>query len=310
MYKLILIFSLVTTFTISKAGGLTNINWITNNSGSWFDADNWEEGVVPFDGVDVRFGVTDIDLSRDEVDINNFSNGVSLPNSLLRLERKITFNDGSPLGDPLLADDGMVFDLMNINGDGGAAVIFNVPVVADTMTSNRHGGVFNREITVNNILSESQHQDDWQINAAATGPINYILIDENRGADGDSIDGSFAINSDLQINQVEHDWGHMMIGLNATVEVKHYLYFEYVNEAENNRINPISIDGSLNVNVFVIYDTALNTFSDLEPGSYGSTGNETTDFQTDFIFGEGVLVVNLSDAVFSDGFEPDVNLQD
>lgn len=288
---------------LAESGGIANFNWVTDNSGSWFDVNNWEEGFVPEGDLDVRFGVADGDNSRDEVDIDNFPSGVNLPDTLVRFERKITFVDSSALGDPSLADDGLVFDTMNLNGSGGGAVIFNVPVTADTMTSNRHGGVFNREITVNTILAESGHQDQWQINASATGVINYLLIDENRGPDGGNTDGFFQINSDLELNWVDHVWSAMRIGPESLTTVNTYVYFDYTNQQENNNINPITIDGTLSVGVFNIYDIANNITTGLEIGTYGSADNQDADFQTDFITGDGLLVVTVGDLIFKNSFD-------
>ncbi len=288
---------------IAESGGVANFNWVIDNSGSWFDANNWQEGFVPESDLDVRFGVGSDDLSRDEVDIDNFSSGVNLPDTLVRFERKMTFVDSSAMGDPLLADDGLVFDTMNLNGKGGGAVVFNVPVTADTMTSNRHGGIFNREITVNTILAESAHQDKWEINASATGVINYLLLDENRGPDGGNVESFFQINSDLEFNMVDHVWNHMRIGADSLTSVNTYVYFDYTNQQDNNNINPITIDGTLTVGIFNIYDVANGSTIGLDIGSYGSIDNQGVDFQTDFITGDGLLLVTVGDLIFSDGFD-------
>jgi|GEM_PF-5051597 len=311
MYKLILNLSLIITFATCHAGELSEINWVTGNDGSWFDSNNWVELEVPFDGVEVRFGVGDNDNSNDEVNIDNFSNGVNLPNSTLRLERKVTFSDQSALGNPQLADDGMFFDVMAINGAGGIGVTFNVPVTADAMTSNRHGGVFNREITVNSILAESRHQDKWIINAGATKPINYILIDENRDADGGTVDGFFKINSDLIIDQLDFVWGSLQIGpdVDVTIDVLNVSIFS--NQAENNNISPLVI--AANSSVFVsslkLMDVANNEVTVVSNGSYGSEDNTETDFTTPLIVGEGVMVV-CDLPIFADGFESDPTIDD
>lgn len=288
---------------LAVSGVIANFNWVIDNSGSWFDVNNWEEGFIPEGDLDVRFGVDDNDLSRDEVGIDNFSNGVNLPNTRVRFERKITINDSSAMGDPLLADDGLVFDTMNLNGAGGGAIIFNVPVTADTMTSDRHGGVFNREVTVNTILAESAHQDKWEINASATGVINYLLLDENRGPDGGNVESFFQINSHLELNWVDHVWNHMIIGADSLTSVNTYIYFDYTNQQDNNNINPITLDGTLTVGIFNIYDIANDSTIGLDIGSYGSIDNQDADFQTDFITGDGLLLVTVGDLIFNDGFD-------
>ena len=308
MYKIILCLSLIISFTISSSEGISNINWISNNSGSWFDVNNWEEATVPIDGDEIRFGVNDNDNSVDEVDVDNFSNGVNLPNSKIRLERKITFSDASALGDPLLADDAMVFDVMQINGAGGRGIIFNVPVTAHTMSSDRHGGVFNREITVENILAESKHQDQWQINAGATKPVNYILIDENRDEDGGTVDGSFKINSDLIIKQLDFIWGSFQIGTDVSVRIDELNVSIFANQPENNNISPmvIGVNSIVLVESLTLFDVANQEMIVAENGSYGSLDNTNTEFTTPLIVGEGILIV-CQQSIFANGFDSDTS---
>ncbi|WP_395374752.1 hypothetical protein [Marinicella sp. W31] len=293
----------LSTLSLLQAGDTTN--WVSDNNGSWFDDNNWVEGFVPSDGIDVAFGIVNPNNNRDQVDIDNAGNGVILPNSEIRFERKITFSDASANGDPLLADDGLAFQNMRINGAGGAAVVFNVPVTADTVSSNRHGGIFNREINIKNILAVSQHQDRWQINASAIAPISYLLIDESRGPDGDTLDGAFRVNSDLEFNRLEHVWGRMRIAESIFVEVATYLYTDHTKQLENNNINPIFINASaiLRVADFIIYDKENDVITRQEKGSYGSLDNEDVDFQVDFIIGEGQLIVHDDDVLFADGFD-------
>jgi hypothetical protein len=293
----------------SIAVGATSVRWISNSNGSWHDPVNWVDGSVPSDGDSVGFGLNENDLQFEEIDINDAGTGVFLPNSVLRIERKMTFSDTSGGGDPALADDGMTFDVVQANGTGGSPVVFNVPVTADTISSNRHGAVFNREITVHTILARSQHQDRWQINASATLPIVYLIIDEQRGPDGDSIDGSFAINSNLSIEQVDQVWGRMIVGAESLVSVGNYLFFNYANQTENNNINPITLDGNLQVKTFSVFDIALESISDLGVGTYGRPGNENATFEVEFISGDGLLIVR-PDEVFFHGFESDAPLDE
>ena len=244
----------------------------------------------------------------DEVDVDNASNGVILPNSTIRLERKINFSDASALGDPLLADDTLHFDTMAINGAGGRGVIFDVPVTAVTMTSNRHGGVFNREITVNNILATSAHQDNWQINAGATKPINYILIDENRDADGGTVDGSFEINSDLIIRQLDFVWGSLQMGADIEVRIDELNVSVFANQTENNNISPLRIGANSVVRVesLALFDVANEELIVAENGSYGSEENSNTEFNTPLIVGEGILIV-CQQSIFANGFDSDTS---
>jgi hypothetical protein len=287
----------------AKRGGL--VRWISNSNGNWHVAANWLDGAVPFDGDSIGFGVGEGDLQIETADTNNAGNGVTLPNSILQIERKMIFSDASAGGDPALADDGMSFDTIQANGVGGVPVVFNVPVAAVTLSSNRHGAVFNREITAAQILALSQHQDRWQINASATAPIGLLRINENRGPDGDSVDGSFAINSNLSIDRLEHVWGRLIVGSDAVVSVERYFYLSYVNAAQNNNINPITLDGVLTVETFTVSDNALLTADDLDLGTYGRVGNASADFEVDFIAGDGLLTVIGGPQVFFDGFESD-----
>ena len=296
----------VSTFTAVQAGGFLNLNWVSNSNGNWFDQGNWVESLVPEDGDSVRFGLVNPDFAVENVDIDNGGAGINLPNSTLRIERKVNFSDASAGGDPELADDGMVFDIIRINGSGGRGVIFDVPVTANQVSSNRHGGIFNREIAINEILATSGHQDNWQINASATQPVNYILVDENRGPDGDTINSAFNINSDLEVRLLEHVWSRVRIGVNAFVEVDRYVYNSFINQAEDNNINPLTINGTLRVEDFIVFDVASETSVGLEIGTYGSLDNENTDFQTNFINGDGMLIVHDDDVLFRDGFESSV----
>ncbi len=279
----------------------SNIMWINESNGSWYDNNNWEGGLIPSAGDDVFFEQGN--LAIETVDVNNGGLGVNSPDNQLRIERKVIFNDNRAPGDPSTADDGMVFNLIQANGRGGQGVTFNVPVIANTITSNRHGAIFNREITVNEILARSAHQDKWQINAGSTDPIQYIEIDQNRGPDGSAITSFFAIRSDLEVEYMTQVWGTLRVREGITTEVNEYLYFDYTAQEENNNINPIQLAGELIVDRFLIMDVHSNTLTFLAPGTYGSLDNQSTDFQVDFITRDGVLTVVSGEFVFANGFE-------
>ncbi len=286
----------------AQSGGPEDtITWINDSNGSWFDINNWVGGQVPEAGNDVFFESGN--LAVETIDIDNGGDGVMHPGRLLRIERKVTFNDDSALGAPLAADEAMVFDRIQANGRGGRGVTFNVPVVANTITSNRHGAKFNREITVNEILARSEHQDKWEINAGSTAPIQYIELDQNRGPDGDTISSFLAIQSDLEVVDLNHIWGTLRIKEGVTALVNEYFYFDYTNRDENNNINPIQLAGEMLVDRFVVFDVENGDLFFLDPGTYGSLENQTTDFQVDFITRGGVLNVVSGEFVFTDGFE-------
>jgi hypothetical protein len=176
------------------------------------------------------------------------------------------------------------------------------------MTSNRHGSIFNREITVDNILAESSHQDQWQINAGATKPINYVLIDENRDEDGGTVDGSFKINSDLIIKQLDFVWGSLQIGADVLVRIDALNVDVFANQAENNNISPIVIGANSVVIVesLTLFDVANKEFIVAENGSYGSEENSNTEFNTPLIVGEGILIV-CQQSIFANGFDSDTS---
>lgn len=284
------------------AGGDTPL-WISNASGSWFDAANWVLGITPEPGLGPSFGDgLGFEDPTDVVDIDNGGNGVSQPGDTLRVFDKVQFVDGGAGGDAALADDGMVFDQMRLDGAGGQPVIFDVPVTARLLESVRHGAVFNREISVTEIVARSKHQDKWEINGGTTGSIGRMLLDEARGPDGDTIDGAVTVNASLQVNLLEHVWGNLRVGPKAQVVVDHYVYNNYRALSENNNINPIHIDGILRAARFTMVDLATETESDLAVGTHGRISHPGADFEHEFITGEGLLVVR-SNQIFRNSFE-------
>lgn len=284
----------------AQSGGHEDtVTWINDSNGSWFEGSNWIGGQVPESGNDVLFESGN--FAVETVDIDNGGDGVNHAGRLLRVERKVTFNDGSALGDPLAADEAMVFDRIQANGSGGQGVTFNVPVAANSITSDRHGAKFNREITVGEILARSRHQDQWEINAGSTAPIQYIEMDQNRGPDGGSINSTLSIQSNLEVVNLSHVWGAVRVSGGNTVLVDEYLYFDYTNLEENNNITPIQLAGHMKVLSFSILDVESNQLFYLLDGTYGSLENQTTDFQVGFITQGGVLTVGES--IFADGFE-------
>ena len=283
------------------AGGSTTL-WISNTSGSWFDDANWVGGDAPEPGVGVQFGNGGFEDPIDVVDLENGGNGVSQPADTLLINDKVRFIDSSAGGDAAFADDGMVFDTVRVDGAGGAAVIFDIPVSATTVLSQRHGAVFNREISVAEIRAVSGHQDRWQINGGVTGSIARVLLDENRGPDGDTIDGFMALNSTLAIELFDHVWGRLRVGSGAFAAVGTYIYSDYTGRDEFANINPIRIDGTLLANQFTVFSVASETASDLPEGSHGGIGHPTANFEQEFISGDGLLIVQ-PDGLFQNGFE-------
>jgi len=191
---------------------------------------------------------------------------------------------------------------LELNGEGGDTVTFNIPVNANTMISTRHGGVFNREITVDTILSESRHQDKWEINAGATSPINLIEVNENRGSDGGNTDGYFEINSDLEIINYRHIWGRLKVGTESLVTISKLTYWDYTNQLKNNNINPIELEGDIKTNIVYFYDVENETTTILPEGTYGRLGHPMVDNEVDWIIsGDGTI--EIIDLVFANSFE-------
>jgi len=285
----------------SKAGDQQAV-WVSNAQGSWFDPNNWVDALTPASGRNVRFGVSSFEDPLDEVDIDNDGGSIVQPGDMLIVNDKVRFFDGSAAGDPSLADDGLIFDAIRLDGQGGEAVIVDVPLTARSIRSSRHGAILNREITVTEILAQSEHQDRWQINAGATHPVARLLLDENRGPDGDTIDGQFAVNSSLQVAHVDQVWGRLVVASDVTLSVDRYVHYDYTDQPEHSNINPIRIDGTLSVDRFTVFSVATETVGDLPPGLHGRIGHPSAEFEQVFISGDGLLIV-VGDSLFNDRFE-------
>lgn len=261
-------------------------NWdIPNfpNSGSWHNPAVWLEGSVP---VNTQSAAIAACCGENDVDIDNAGAGVNLPGSAIRFDNKTNLLDLSG------TDDAFVADTIAFNGAGGGKVDVFVPVTANTFSSNRHGAAFNREFTVTNIHARSGHQDRWDVNVSPTGTISYVDLDENRGTDGGSIDGYFAFNANASVTTMDHTWSNLRVGTGATLTVDTLTYWDYTNQASNNNINPITLDGDMNVATFNVFDVNSSLTGPLANGTYGRIGNLTVDFQVPFITGgDGTLTV-------------------
>jgi hypothetical protein len=220
-------------------------------------------------------------------DIDNGGNGVNMPSSLLDIGRGV-YLDGSAGGDPSLADDGIVADVINFNGAGGSAPIMNVPVTANEFKSNRHGARFFREITVSNIWANSSHQDKWEINASPTGPITFVQLDENRGSDGGSIDWYFQFNADTTVTTLEHVWSSLRVGAGSTLSVGLYDYTDWTTAGTdpNTNLNPVVLDGNMTASTFTMNDVNQGV------GTWGRIGSGA-DTEVEWITGDGLLTVPI-----------------
>jgi hypothetical protein len=272
-------------------------NWDNNLPGgatySWFNGANWlgTPGGVPVNGNTVDL---EVDNTSRTYDIENGGAGVALSSSTIDIGRG-TYVDGNGVGntDPLNANEGIVGGTIRFNGAGGASPTINVPVTASIVSSNRHGAVFNREITIDQLLARSGHQDHWQINVSPTKVIDYVDLDENRNADGDSIDGNVAFNADTSVTLLDHTWSRLIVGAGATLTVDTLKHWDYANNlAPNNNINPMTLNGDLVVTTFEVYDIGLDSSTFLAPGTYYGPNGSGPGTQVDFITnGSGTLTV-------------------
>ena len=255
----------------------------------WHVASNWVStpGGIPTDGMSVfvRGGDSSVNPPLYTVMDLDIGTGVSLPNSAIRFDTRKT--DIVSTGGGTLAVDTIAF-----NGAGGYAPGVYVPVIANTFSSNRHGAKFNATITVTNIHARSGHQDKWEINVSPTGTIAYVDLDENRNADGGSIDGFFEFNADTTVTLLDHTWSNLRVGAGATLTVGTLNYWDYTGKATDNNINPITLNGDLTVTTFDTYDVAADSHSQLAAGTYGRIGNTSVDNQVAWITsGDGTLTV-------------------
>ena len=271
---------------------------------SWFDTTKWftdapsypnaqtPNNAVPTNGQSVAHTGSCCN-PEPFVDINNGGLGVNLPASSIRFDAKTNLVDSSA-GDVsalpgsynfAAVDDTLVANVIAFNGAGGAANDVYVPVIANTFTSNRHGANFWAPITVDTILANSGHQDKWSINVSPTGPLTYIDLDENRGADGDSIDGHFDVNADLTVATLDHVWSRLVVGAGATLTVGTYNLSDYSgNAAPNNKPNQIQLNGDMIVDTFMFggVDQGTGTWGDRDSGA---------DHPVLWITGDGLLTV-------------------
>jgi hypothetical protein len=182
-----------------------------------------------------------------------------------------------------MVDDALVAKTIAFNGAGGRANDIYVPVVANTLTSNRHGAALNAPITVETILAGSGHQDKWQINASPTAPLTLIELDENRGPDGGNTDGVFQVNADLSTATLNHIWSRLIVGTGATLSVGTYNVTDYSeNPAPNNNTPPLVLDGDMIVETFHFGDVKQ------EDGTWGAVGSGA-DNEVTWISGDGIL---------------------
>jgi len=259
--------------------------------GSWFNPSVWVEGSVPVNGQSVAINKC---CAQNDVDIDNGGAGVSLPASAIRFDNKTNLLDLSG------ADDAFIAASIAFNGAGGGEVDVHVPVTANTFTSNRHGAHFHAPFTVNTILANSGHQDKWEINVSPTGTITYIDLDENRGPDGDTIDGYFAFNADTTVTTMDHTWSNLRVGAGATLTVGALTYWSYLYEGSPHNVNPITLNGDMNVTTFNVFDMETSTVFTLDPGTYGRIGLSEVDNEVEWITsGDGVITVIPEPSAFA-----------
>lgn len=269
----------------------------------WFTDSNHPQsnplGRAPLDGDTVIFPNSCCN-PEPFVSIDNGGAGVNLPTSSITFDNNKTNLFDLSAGDLsdvnggsynfALVDDGIIVDTIAFNGGGGAPQDVFVPVTANTFTSNRHGARIFMPFDVNEILARSGHQEKWEFHASPVDTIGFVELNENRGPDGGNIDGNpgFQIFADMDVTTLDHIWMRLQVEAGATLTVEEYNYSDYTNKSSNNAINPLELEGELNVTTFniLIRDDAngiANQF-ELAPGTY--TANDLT-----FLTGAGTLNV-------------------
>ena len=269
---------------------------------SWFDQTKWFTDVadpqtpnnaIPADGQSVAH-TNSCCNPEPFVDIDNAGAGVNLPSSAIRFDAKTNLLDSSA-GDLTdvaggsydfgMVDDALIADTIAFNGAGGANNDVYVPVVANTLTSNRHGAILRMPFTVDTILARSSHQDRWVINASPTAPLTLIELDENRGPDGGNIDGSFTVNADLTTATLTHVWSRLVVGSGATLTVGTYNLSDYSTApAPNNNPAPLVLDGEMVAESFNFGEVAQSD------GTWGAI-DSGADNEVSWISGDGLLTV-------------------
>ena len=281
---------------------------------SWFDTSKWftddprptdpdiglqtPNNAIPTDGQSVAH-TNSCCNPEPFVSIDNGGNGVNLPSSAIRFDAKTNLFD-SGAGDLTdlaggsydftMVDDGLVADTVAFNGAGGAANDIYVPVVANTLTSNRHGARFFAPITVTTILARSSHQDRWEINASPAATIDSVVLDERRGPDGGNIDGSFSFNADTSVTTLDHVWSRLRVGAGANLTVDTFNYTFYTNQVDNNADNPIVLDGDMLVATFNMIDIVDGVPVEQADGTWGAVGSGA-DNEVSWITGDGLLTI-------------------
>ncbi|MFC3194690.1 hypothetical protein ACFODZ_10615 [Marinicella sediminis] len=281
-----------------------DINWVEDMSGDWFNNTNWVQDQVPLPGDRVLFTDSQIFDPPLEVNIDNAGLGVVQFNDSLLLNDKIVFVDASAGGQPEDVDDGLFFDVIQANGGGGVEVVFNVPVTANLMSSIRHGAVFNQPFSIDVIEAISKHQDKWQLNAPGITPIKRLFIDEDRGPDGDTIDGFFQINADQTINDLELVWGSLQVGPDVTLTIGHLIYHVFTEQPDNNNLSPIIIgeNSRIQVEKLSLIDVLSGDVITTENGTLGSADNPDVDINSPIVEGAGIIVV-CGPSIFANNFD-------
>jgi len=262
---------------------------------AWFDARNWNDvggdptGDIPVDGAG-NVVYLDADNVERTYDIEHGGVGVHLPNATIIFGRGLLIDSS---GD----DDEIVGDTIRVNGAGGVAPVFDVPVTANLLTSNRHGAVFNVSPTIGSIEAQGHHQQKWVFNAAPTAAIASIRIADTDKR-GDVHDDNFTVNVDMATRAFDLEWGRITVGAGATFDVgnlqitfdDHWL----VRNGGEGVQNQIILHGDMAADAltFENIDTENNvTLNPQARGTYGRIGRSGVDYNVDWIAGDGTLTV-------------------
>ena len=256
----------------------------------WFAASSWDmpDG-IPTDGVG-NLANAEQGNNNITININNGGNDVNLPNSTIR------FGRGNYV-DLVGADDEIIGDTLQINGAGGAPPVFDVAVTGNTVTSNRHGGVFNVASTLGTINSQGNHQQKWIFNATPTAALTSIRMADNDDR-GKNHDDNFTVNVDMSTLAFDLEWGRVTVASGTTFDVGDLQItfdadWETINGGDG-VFNQVVLDGDMTASslTFENIDTGNNTtLAPQAAGTYGRDGLGGVDFNVSWITGDGVLTV-------------------
>lgn len=258
---------------------------------SVFTAGNWTDDNPPVNAGGNTVSIDVGDNEQRQFDINNGG-----ANFDMGATDHITIGRGNFI-DSAGADDAFIGGEIRVNGAGGSAPIFDVAVIANQISSDRHGAIFNAATTIGSINSEGGHQQKWEFNAAPTAAINSIRMADTDGR-GFGHDDNFGVNVDMSALAFDLEWGQVTVGGGSTFDVGALqITFDADWEGGNGGggvNNQIVLNGDMTANSLTFEN--INVANDVSlasqaTGTYGRIGLGGVDHNVDWITGDGVLAV-------------------